>query len=404
MPAPLAQMASTMRGMQASAQFLTNAWTGLSSLVKGVWEAIKNGAIALKDAIVEKWEDLKAWWADFKEKVAEKWEALKVAFMEAVAKIKEKWDELKLWWEEFKEKVEAKITLIKEAVMGIVDAIVEKWDALKTWWEDFKAGIEEKWESLKATVGSLFDNFNFPEFPDWKGMFEDAKAALTGFFDNLDIPEMPDWGQMFEDAKATLSGFFDELNIPAMPEWLTLTYWETLIADFDIGDMFDFEWSDILPDWSWDDIIPDALADFFDIDLGEVWEGITGVFETLLGSIKELFNTYVRPAINSILEWDPPVIPGGTIGEILGQSPIPELAEGGIVTSPTLALIGEAGPEAVVPLDRGGGYGGTYNMTFNLSGMTDRTDKRRLAREVADAIAAEMRRNAGGATRAGRAF
>jgi type III secretory pathway component EscS len=31
---------------------------------------------------------------------------------------------------------------------------------------------------------------------------------------------------------------------------------------------------------------------------------------------------------------------------------VPQLAEGGIVTSPTLAMIGEAGPEAVIPLDR----------------------------------------------------
>lgn len=33
---------------------------------------------------------------------------------------------------------------------------------------------------------------------------------------------------------------------------------------------------------------------------------------------------------------------------------IPQMAEGGIVTSPTFALIGEAGPEAVIPLSRGG--------------------------------------------------
>jgi hypothetical protein len=37
---------------------------------------------------------------------------------------------------------------------------------------------------------------------------------------------------------------------------------------------------------------------------------------------------------------------------------IPALADGGIVTGPTLALIGEAGPEAVVPLDRMGSMGG----------------------------------------------
>ena len=51
-----------------------------------------------------------------------------------------------------------------------------------------------------------------------------------------------------------------------------------------------------------------------------------------------------------------------------GRMNIPRLAEGGIVNSPTLALIGEAGPEAVVPLDRmntGGGV--TINVTGGLS-------------------------------------
>lgn len=33
-------------------------------------------------------------------------------------------------------------------------------------------------------------------------------------------------------------------------------------------------------------------------------------------------------------------------------------ARGGVVSQPTLALIGEAGPEAVVPLNRAGGFGG----------------------------------------------
>jgi hypothetical protein len=45
--------------------------------------------------------------------------------------------------------------------------------------------------------------------------------------------------------------------------------------------------------------------------------------------------------------------------------PVPAMANGGIVTGPTLALIGEAGPEAVVPLDRAGGMGG---VTINVNG------------------------------------
>jgi phosphotransferase system HPr-like phosphotransfer protein len=44
------------------------------------------------------------------------------------------------------------------------------------------------------------------------------------------------------------------------------------------------------------------------------------------------------------------------------------MAEGGIVTGPTLALIGEAGPEAVVPLDRMNMNKGTTNITVNVQG------------------------------------
>lgn len=39
-------------------------------------------------------------------------------------------------------------------------------------------------------------------------------------------------------------------------------------------------------------------------------------------------------------------------GGILGQNPMPWLANGGIATGPTIAGIGERGPEAVVPLDK----------------------------------------------------
>jgi hypothetical protein len=53
------------------------------------------------------------------------------------------------------------------------------------------------------------------------------------------------------------------------------------------------------------------------------------------------------------------------------SSGIPKMANGGIVTGPTLALIGEAGPEAVVPLSQMGnmatGGGVTINVTGGLS-------------------------------------
>jgi hypothetical protein len=51
---------------------------------------------------------------------------------------------------------------------------------------------------------------------------------------------------------------------------------------------------------------------------------------------------------------------------------IPKLATGGIVTTPTTALIGEAGPEAIIPLNRMGSMGGSsVNIVINGSVTTE---------------------------------
>lgn len=55
------------------------------------------------------------------------------------------------------------------------------------------------------------------------------------------------------------------------------------------------------------------------------------------------------------------------------------MATGGIVTDPTMALIGEAGPEAVIPLNRMGSMGSTY-VTVNISGSVT------TERDLVDAI------------------
>ena len=79
-------------------------------------------------------------------------------------------------------------------------------------------------------------------------------------------------------------------------------------------------------------------------------------------------------------------IAGGVAGSVGGwfKGLVPGLATGGIVTSPTLALIGEAGPEAVVPLDRfHGGGGSTFNITVN-AGMG--TDGRQVGNQIVSAL------------------
>ncbi len=69
------------------------------------------------------------------------------------------------------------------------------------------------------------------------------------------------------------------------------------------------------------------------------------------------------------------------------------MAEGGVVTRPTLALIGEAGPEAVVPLGASGGMR-NINIEVNISEPQVRSldDIFTLSEEVSDQIAKEIER------------
>lgn len=69
---------------------------------------------------------------------------------------------------------------------------------------------------------------------------------------------------------------------------------------------------------------------------------------------------------------------------------MPALANGGIVRRPTVALIGERGPEAVVPLNGSGVVGTTINLTVN-AGMG--TDGAAVGNQIVDALRKYQRLN-----------
>jgi hypothetical protein len=96
---------------------------------------------------------------------------------------------------------------------------------------------------------------------------------------------------------------------------------------------------------------------------------IKSYFSTLLGFYKGIFNGIASLWNNTIgkLSFKVPSWVPGLGGKGFDVPNIPMLAEGGIVTSATLAMIGEKGPEAVIPLDRMGQMGGN-NVTINVNG------------------------------------
>ena len=82
--------------------------------------------------------------------------------------------------------------------------------------------------------------------------------------------------------------------------------------------------------------------------------------------IIDFINANVIKKINDLLQFDISILGKTFTVNPPDIPPIPALAEGGIVTGPTLALIGEAGPEAVIPLSKMGGMGG--GITVNVNG------------------------------------
>ena len=98
------------------------------------------------------------------------------------------------------------------------------------------------------------------------------------------------------------------------------------------------------------------------------FDAIKGYFEFVMGVYKSIFNGIAKLWNNTIgkLSFEFPGWVPGLGGKGFSVPNIPMLAEGGIVTGPTLAMIGEAGPEAVVPLSKMGGMGG--GITVNVNG------------------------------------
>ncbi len=138
----------------------------------------------------------------------------------------------------------------------------------------------------------------------------------------------------------------------------------------------------------------DSLKDKWDT----IWNGmidvakgianpIIGVINAVIGGINILFGVLRK------IKFEGEAKLGGLIpaysfdpfGGLKDIPRIPQLAEGGIVTSPTLAMLGERGPEAVIPLNKAAAGGG---ITINIMGPTYGFDdfERRVGEAIVDGV------------------
>jgi hypothetical protein len=121
----------------------------------------------------------------------------------------------------------------------------------------------------------------------------------------------------------------------------------------------------------------------FSLDLIKGYlNGVLGFYKSVFNGIATLWNNTIGKLSFSVPDWVP-----GIGGRGFSVPKIPMLAAGGIVTAPTLAMIGERGPEAVIPLNRAQGMG---NVTINInSTVADAT----LPDKIVNALRQYNRRN-----------
>lgn len=129
-----------------------------------------------------------------------------------------------------------------------------------------------------------------------------------------------------------------------------------------------------------------AVKDFF----AAIWEDIKNIFGMAIDHIMGKINPFLEAAQKAISA-------AKSVGSAIGgaaskvgntiSNAIPKFAEGGIVTRPTLAMVGEGGePEAIIPFSKMGrlaGAGGG-NITVNINGgnYLDRDAARKLGNEI----------------------
>lgn len=199
------------------------------------------------------------------------------------------------------------------------------WDNVVTIFLGIGAWFTERWNDITtalANVGTWFTD-----------MFQEAWTGLTNIFSKLGSWFSERWNDV-TSALSSVSNWFGEM--------FTNAYNAVKDAFSSIGDFFSGVW--------------ETVKSIF-VNAGQmVGEAVGGAFKSavnaVLGTIENVVNGFIS-MINGVLD----IVRGlpglNWVGSV-GYVSLPRLARGGIVDSPTVAMIGEAGKEVVMPLENTG--------------------------------------------------
>lgn len=220
------------------------------------------------------------------------------------------------------------IVLIVAAIAGLVAAFIYLWnncDAFREFWLDM-------WEAIKKAFSATVE---------W---LKKAAKSIGEFF----VEAWKAIKKTWDKAKAYFSDIWSGVKktFSSVGSWFSKTFgdaWTAVKKAFsDWGSFFDGLWTKIKNKFS------DIGSNIGSAISNTVKSGINGV----LSKIESTINKGIR-LINSAIKLANK-LPGINVG-LLKEISLPRLAKGAIVDSPTLAEIGEAGREAVIPLENNTG-------------------------------------------------
>nr|DAX77832.1 MAG TPA: minor tail protein [Caudoviricetes sp.] len=239
----------------------------------------------------------------------------------------------------FKETGDAIMNIISTLFMAMLDSIVA---ILKLIWDSIASIFQGIWDSIVAIFTPLGEWFAerwndittvLADVAKWFGdMFQKAWDALTNVFSSIGT-----WfGERWNDVTTALA------NVATWFGNIFKTAFEAVKNAFStIGSFFSGVWT--------------TVKNIF-VNAGQmVGSAVGGAFKSavnaVLGTIENVVNGFIG-MINGVIGLINK-IPGVSLGSV-GYVSLPRLARGGIVDSPTVAMIGEAGKEVVMPLENTG--------------------------------------------------
>lgn len=289
--------------------FFTGLWEGLKNIVSGVVNAIVGFFKGLWDGITGIFKGIGDFFGGIfkgaKDKAVNAWNGAKEVFGK-----------------------------VKDGITGVFSNI-GGW--FKNKFEESKQRSQEAWANAKEVFSKVSDKV--------KGAFEN----IGGWFKDKFTESRENSAKAWENAKTIFSKVSDKVKgaFSGIGNWFKDTF----------GDAFK-KVKDVFSKW----------GEFF----GGLWNTIKEKFSSLGTSIAGAIGGAVKSGINGIITIIENVINGaiglingaiGLINKIPGvelgkikELELPRLAKGGIVDSSTFAEIGEAGREAVLPLERNTGW------------------------------------------------